>query len=218
MTQSIPLPLRALRALLPFIGTDDTRLPLTGLAIELHREGTRLVATDGRRLVVYTCPRAPSFPEPPDPSPEPILVPGRLIAALDALVRTVADLVRTAADPDIKDIQWDIDLIVADGVAEFTFDGITLRAPLISERPPNWRKALPNPLPDAFATGDAILHSEFLASMSRLLSDLGIEGGVTVTRADSIGPLIYRTANQPGGQSLLAALMPMRIQPPLPPL
>lgn len=168
-----------------FTSSDETRYAITGIKVEATPESVKLIATDGRRLIVFS-----------EENME------RPKSALSFIIPNVLLALMPQETPILR-IPWELSF---DGET-ITIDAndykITGRA--IDATYPNYNEVIPNPLPTAFPQ-NIQLHCEFLAELAQVINLLNGPNNpqVALSQGDEYGPLVAKFVNG------LICQMPMR--------
>lgn len=178
--------------MLLFTSTDESRHVLNGILFEIANGKVKLIAVDGRRLILH--------------EPE-------LDADGEASFVFPADVLRaTAESPDDElprkiRVEYDSETSVIRAVFgrdKYSEDfAVTCKA--IEGIYPQWRSVMPDPLPTAFPSDHAAFNGHFVADLMRALEEIdGRDNGIRFTSDGPNEPLIAKT------KRTTAILMPLR--------
>lgn len=186
--------LSTLHAMLLFVSTDETRYVLNGIRFEIANGSVKLIAADGRRLLLH---------EPQDVTAD----------ATDAGFIFPADILRAIAEspegeaPRKVRVEYDSETSAIRAVFGHSsyFDDFTVTCQAIGGTYPSWRQVVPDPIPSTFPNDHAAFNGHFVVDLMKAVEEIdGRYNGVRFTSAGPGQPLIAKTKNS------TAILMPLR--------
>ena len=186
----VTLNIRALRAVLVAVSTEETRYYLNGINLEFTPDGVTMCATDGHRMIVL---RQPYGEHAATGAHASVIVPRDLVAKLkiNPRMKTLDETTLTIAD---------------DGKLTFEHAGEMFGGSRIDGTFPNYRQVMPKDLDGKPAQYDPI----YLADFAKARKELGGDRTTSpVVRYNGDSPAVVDFAYGTGFQAV-GVLMPIR--------
>jgi DNA polymerase-3 subunit beta len=192
-TVSIEIPRADLRAMLHCAAKDDVRYYMNGVTVEIGRNESRLVATDGHMLGVLRLEVKSDLTETRE-----FIIPRAEIEAIKKAKRNEPELLAFTADLEASDGgYW----------AQFNDDATTRRFKLIDGKFPDWRRVVPAKPDGAIAQFDAALLIRFQKVRAELNDSKNTFSPYLTHNGD--GPALVSIGNE----RFCGVVMPMRGEP-----
>jgi len=188
----VTLNIRALRAVLVAVSTEETRYYLNGINLEFTPDGVVMAATDGHRMIVL---RQPYGEHAATGAHASVIVPRDLVAKLKVKLRTLDETTLTIAD---------------DGKLTFEHAGEMFGGARVDGTFPNYRQVMPKDLNGVAAQ----YNPQYLADFAKARVELGAEptkkgGASPVVHYNGDSPAVVDFAHGTGFQAI-GVLMPIR--------
>ena len=188
----VTLSIRALRAVLIAVSSEETRYYLNGINLEFTPDGVIMAATDGHRMIVLRQPHGEHAATAAHPS---VIVPRDLVAKLKVKHRVIEE-----TTPTIED----------DGRLTFEHGGDVFGGRAVDGVFPNYRQVMPKDLDGKPAQYNPQYLADFAKARKELGGDPGKNGGTgPVVRYNGEGPAVVDFAHGTGFQAV-GVLMPIR--------
>lgn len=188
----VTLSIRALRAVLVAVSSEETRYYLNGINLEFTPEGVIMAATDGHRMIVL---RQPYGEHAATAAHASVIVPRDLVAKLKVKLKTLDETTLTIGD---------------DGKLTFEHAGESFGGSRIDGTFPDYRHVVPKDLTGKPAQYNPAYLADFAKARKELGADSGKNGGTgPVVRYNGEGPAIVDFAHGTGFQAI-GVLMPVR--------
>lgn len=193
------LNIRALRAVLTAVGTEEIRYYLNGVNIEFTPDAVVMTATDGHRAIVLHQPYVPG--EPPTAFIASVIVPRELVAKLKVKPKGGEICVMTLTPS-------------ADGSPRrvaFEYCGEQISAPAIDGTFPGYRRIIPQTLSGAPAQFNPIYLADFAKARAELTGSKANKDGsdTPIVRYNGNDSALVDFAYDTGFQAI-GVLMPVR--------
>ena len=190
----VTLNIRALRATLVAVSTEETRYYLNGINLEFTPDGVVLAATDGHRMIVL---RQPYGEHGATAAHASVIVPRDLVAKLKIHPR-----MKTLDTTDLT--------IADDGRLTFEHAGESFGGSRIDGVFPNYRAVMPKDLDGKPAQYNPAYLADFAKARKELGGDPGKNGGTgPVVRYNGEGPAVVDFAHGTDFQAI-GVIMPIR--------
>jgi len=189
----VTLSIRALRATLVAVSTEETRYYLNGINLEFTPDGVVMAATDGHRMIVL---RQPYGEHGATGAHASVIVPRDLVAKLKVRHKVVEETTLTIAD---------------DGKLTFEHAGEMFGGARVDGTFPDYRRVVPQDL-----NGEAAQYNPtYLADFAKARVELGAEptkkgGASPVVHYNGGSPAIVDFAYNTGFQAI-GVIMPLRV-------
>jgi DNA polymerase-3 subunit beta len=188
----VTLSIRALRAVLVAVSSEETRYYLNGINLEFTPDGVVMAATDGHRMIVL---RQPYGEHGATAAHASVIVPRDLVAKLKVKHKTLDETTLTIAD---------------DGRLTFEHAGESFGGSRIDGAFPNYRQVMPKDLNGVAAQ----YNPAYLADFAKARVELGAEptkkgGASPVVRYNGENPAVVDFAYGTGFQAV-GVIMPIR--------
>ena len=188
----VTLNIRALRAVLVAVSTEETRYYLNGINLEFTPDGVVMCATDGHRMIVL---RQPYGEHAATAAHASVIVPRDLVAKLKVRNKVVEETDLTIAD---------------DGRLTFEHAGEMFGGARVDGTFPDYRRVMPTDLDGKPAQYNPLYLADFAKARKELGGDPGKNGGTgPVVRYNGEGPAVVDFAYETGFQAI-GVLMPIR--------
>jgi DNA polymerase-3 subunit beta len=188
----VTLNIRALRAVLVAVSTEETRYYLNGVNLEFTPDGVIMAATDGHRMIIL---RQPYGEHAATGAHASVIVPRDLVAKLKIKLKTLDETTLTIGD---------------DGRLLFEHAGESFGGSRIDGTFPNYRRVVPQELDGKPAQYNPAYLADFAKARKELGGDPGKNGGTgPVVRYNGEGPAVVDFAWGTGFQAI-GVLMPIR--------
>lgn len=184
---SITIEPHALKALQRFVSTDETRFVLCGISVEWDRKTLTLIATDGRKMAIYT----------PDWS-----VYG--IEGQDTKFIIPSTFIDRLLESDHQYTGATLEYNPADKEIELKFPDFAVKTTAVDGHYPHWRPIVPDPMPETFVPIYALLNVDFLHATAALIEELDAMEGMKIVCAAKNSPLVFIS------RKLTTILMPLQ--------
>ena len=157
---TLNIDIRILKGMSLFASRDETRIVITNICLEIGREHSIFIATDGRRLAVYRVPTCE------------LELSGAVDGEWKAPVNILLPVTNWARLPAKKSFEK-VAVSVHEKTLEYRRDGTTLSMKLTEGNYPNWRLIIPDkppaPLPE-FS-----FRAEYVADAGRFATIMGMK-------------------------------------------
>jgi len=184
----VTLNIRALRAVLIAVSTEETRYYLNGINLEFTPDGVVMTATDGHRMIVL---RQPYGEHAATAAHASVIVPRDLVAKLKIKLKTLDTTDLTIGD---------------DGKLLFEHAGESFGGSRVDGTFPDYRRVVPQDLDGKPAQYDPI----YLADFAKARKELGGDRTTSpVVRYNGLNPAVVDFAYGTGFQAV-GVLMPIR--------
>jgi len=184
----VTLNIRALRAMLIAVSTEETRYYLNGINLEFTPDGVTMCATDGHRMIIL---RQPYGEHAATGAHASVIVPRDLVAKLKIKLKTLDETTLTIAD---------------DGRLTFEHAGESYGGSRIDGVFPDYRRVVPQELDGKPAQYDPI----YLADFAKARKELGGDRTTSpIVRYNGGSPAVVDFAYGTGFQAI-GVIMPIR--------
>jgi DNA polymerase-3 subunit beta len=184
----VTLNIRALRAVLVAVSTEETRYYLNGINLEFTPDGVVMAATDGHRMIVL---RQPYGEHAATAAHASVIVPRDLVAKLKVKLRTLDETTLTIGD---------------DGKLTFEHAGESYGGSRVDGTFPDYRRVVPQDLTGEAAQYDPI----YLADFAKARKELGGDRTTSpIVRYNGGSPAVVDFSYGTGFQAI-GVLMPIR--------
>lgn len=175
-----------LRALAFFLSTDETRLAINGIKVEVRSDNVALIATNARGLIAYKSDWDKDYPSTFD-----FIIPPWVIDIL----------------PQESRVPWELQFDDSDEKIVLRCANYSIHTKAIEERYPVWRSVIPHPLPTKMPE-EFIGNAGLMASAAEGLEVLfrGRVSGIVLAQEDASSPLVLKS------RDLTVCIMPMRVK------
>jgi DNA polymerase-3 subunit beta len=189
----VTLNIRALRATLVAVSTEETRYYLNGINLEFTPDGVVMAATDGHRMIIL---RQPYGEHAATAAHASVIVPRDLVAKLKIKLRTLDETTLTIAD---------------DGRLTFEHAGEMFGGSRVDGSFPDYRRVVPQDLDGKPAQYNPAYLADFAKARQELTgSKLDKDGkGSPIVRYNGGSPAVVDFAWETGFQAI-GVLMPLR--------
>ena len=189
----VTLNIRALRAVLVAVSTEETRYYLNGINLEFTPDGVIMAATDGHRMIVL---RQPYGEHAATAAHASVIVPRDLVAKLKIKLKTLDETTLTIGD---------------DGKLLFEHAGESFGGSRVDGTFPDYRRVVPQDLDGK----PAQYNPAYLADFAKARVELGAEptkkgGASPVVRYNGESPAVGDFAYNTGFQAI-GVIMPLRV-------
>ena len=190
---TVTLNIRALRAVLTAVSTEETRYYLNGINLEFSPDGVIMCATDGHRMIVL---RQPYGTERPTQAHASVIVPRDLVAKLKVKHRVIEETTLTIED---------------DGRLTFEHAGETFGGRAIDGTFPGYRQVVPQDLNGEAAQYNPVYLADFAKARQELTgTKMKADGKASpIVRYNGLNPAIVDFAWDTGFEAF-GVLMPIR--------
>ena len=188
----VTLNIRALRAVLVAVSTEETRYYLNGINLEFTPDGVVMAATDGHRMIVL---RQPYGEHAATGAHASVIVPRDLVAKLKVKLRTLDETTLTIGD---------------DGKLLFEHAGESFGGSRVDGSFPDYRRVVPQDLDGKPAQYNPAYLADFAKARVELGAELTKKGGASpIVRYNGGSPVVVDFAYGTGFQAI-GVLMPIR--------
>ena len=189
----VTLNIRALRAVLVAVSTEETRYYLNGINLEFTPDGVIMAATDGHRMIVL---RQPYGEHAATGAHASVIVPRDLVAKLKVKHKTLDETTLTIAD---------------DGRLTFEHAGESFGGARVDGTFPDYRRVVPQDLDGKPAQYDPIYLADFAKARKELTGTKLDKDGKSspIVRYNGENPAVVDFAYETGFQAI-GVLMPIR--------
>ena len=189
----VTLNIRALRAVLVAVSTEETRYYLNGINLEFTPDGVTMCATDGHRMIVL---RQPYGEHAPTGAHASVIVPRDLVAKLKVRNKVVEETTLTIGD---------------DGRLTFEHAGEMFGGSRVDGTFPDYRRVVPQDLDGKLAQYNPAYLADFVKARQELTGQKADRDGKSspVVRYNGESPAVVDFAWGTGFQAL-GVIMPIR--------
>ena len=189
----VTLNIRALRAVLVAVSTEETRYYLNGVNLEFTPDGVVMAATDGHRMIVLRQPYGEHYATGAHAS---VIVPRDLVAKLKVKLRTLDETTLTIGD---------------DGKLTFEHAGEMFGGSRVDGNFPDYRRVVPQNLDGKPAQYNPQYLADFAKARQELTGQKADRDGKTspIVRYNGDSPAVVDFAYGTGFQAI-GVLMPIR--------